>query len=338
MRHEAHVPDALSDATSLDRGAGDAAGGTTPRRRRAPRASSAGAALALALPLLGGCQSPGEADAAEGVPFTPPEAPDPDSIGYFLAQYDKSLQRWTELKLNPSGPRDLRTLHALETSLSTRAAERRDELVQVLETGPSLNREVAAVALGFSDDPSVLSPLLRALSDPSPNVVQKALLGLGVLGLEETPLAQITYILVQDPDPWTRNNAAYALTRIVSAGGRSDDLGAVAQAALFDEEAGVRAQAASVLGMIRDADSIQPLADLLHDEEGLVLQAAARALVRIGQEHLESKGRVARHLVDALERLPKPRGRYVMAELQTLADSDLGSDVEPWREWAYRMP
>jgi HEAT repeat protein len=282
-----------------------------------------------------GCASSG---AGEAEPYTPPPEVAPDSIGYFLTNYDKSLRRWHDLKLNHTSDRDVRTLRALEINLAERAMKRQSELVTVLESGVRTNREVAAVALGFTGDPAVLSPLLAALSDPSPVVVQKALLGIGVLELPETPCAQLIYLLRHDPDPWTRSNAAYALSRVATVGGRDEDLASACRSALVDEEPFVRVQAASILGIIRDRDSVESLGDLLHDEESLVAQAAATSLVRIGREHLERKGKIARLLVDELDRLDVPTRRHVMRELIVLSDRNLGDDAEPWREWAYRMP
>ena len=275
---------------------------------------------------------------ADATLYVPPADEEPESLGYFLARYDKSLQRWTELKLSAKAAQEFRTMHALEGSLTKRAKERQDELVAVLETGAPTNREVAAVALGFTGDPSVLSPLLAALSDTDPMVIQKALLGVGILGLEETPLSQIEYLLLWSADPWTRNNAAFALQRIVAAGARSDALAASCRQALIDEEPGVRAQAASVLGIVQDTTAIPMLGDLLADDVSLVAAAAAAALAQIGHEELTHKGEVARLLVQALERASRRRRPYLHEQLIFLADRNLGDDVETWKEWAYRMP
>lgn len=306
-----------------------------------PRSSNRGLALAAALLLAlltASCQSAGETEEPESEPYTPAQATEQPSGGYLLAQFDKSLRRWTELKLNPTEASDQRVLRALEHNLTERAKQSRDELVTALETGPAVNRQVAAVALGFSEDPTVMSPLLAALSDDNPSVVQKALLGLGILAEPETPTAKITYLMLQDPDPWTRNNAAYALMCLVAAGTRGEDLGRISRAALIDEEPGVRAQAAGVLGMLNDATAIQALGDLLHDEAGLVAQAAATSLARIGRQTDERKGDVARLLVDSLEYLRGPLKRHVVTELNGLSRTPYGNDMGAWRDWAYRMP
>jgi len=303
-----------------------------------PSTASLGKGILLVLVGLtqAGCQGTGSS--SQGEPYTPPAELEPDSIGYFLAEYDKSLRRWTDLRLAPASQRDARMLRALDLNLRQRAIKRKQELVGVLETGPRSNREVAAVALGFTGDPSVLSPLLAALADPNESVVEKVLLGLGVLADPETPLAKILFLLQAATQPWTRSNAAYALHCIVAAGGNDDSLPEACRMALTDEEPGVRAQAASVLGMIHDADSIQNLGDLLQDDVNLALQAAATALARIGREHVEKKGVVARLLVDALDRVERSQRPWLIRELMRLADRNLGEESDPWREWAYRLP
>ena len=105
-------------------------------------------ALPLALILfVVSCASTGEEEESESEPYTPPEATEKASGGFLLAQFDKSLRRWTELKLNPKSTRDLRTLRALEASLEKRALERQIELTTNVESGPPANRQVAVVAL-----------------------------------------------------------------------------------------------------------------------------------------------------------------------------------------------
>jgi len=285
------------------------------------------------------CQSaPDEDELGESSPYTPSADTDPDPIGYFLTQYDKSLQRWNELKLNAKTEREFRALNALERNMTKRSKDRELELVVELETGPPANREVAAVALGFTGNPAILSPLVAALSDPVEPVVQKALLGIGILASPDTPTAQITYLLLQHPDPWTRNNAAYALACIVASGSRPDGLADDCRDALVDEEPGVRAQIASVLGMLEDPDAVPILSDLLYDDVRLVFSASATALATIGRGVDSRKGTCARALADALDRVDSRRRERVLDELMRLGERNLGEESEEWLEWAYRMP
>jgi len=296
------------------------------------------ARLVLVAALVTACQSDGGTKKSESEPYVAPPPQEPESIGYFLANFDKSVRRWNELKLGPGTERDVRTLRALEANLGKRARERQPELVTVVESSAPGNRGVAAIALGFAGDPAAISPLVAALDDPNPDVVQKVLLGIGILGDPATPLDPITALLERAADPWTRNNAAYALQCLVANGARDPSIDEACRLALIDQEPGVRAQAASILGMLRDAESISFLGDLLLDEEPLVSRASMTALVHIGLEHAEEKGRVARLLVDALDRLKGSLRQNLIFELSRLADRNLGNDTSPWREWAYRMP
>ena len=296
---------------------------------------------AQALVLLGllaaGCRS-AEPEPVKTEPFVPLPDEDPASIGFFLTQLDKSLQRWSDLKLTASDAKDERTLQALEKNLELDTRKRQDELVAVLEAGPPTNRQIAAAALGFTHDPAVLSPLLSALSDRDPALVQKALLGLGILALPETPLAQLLHIMLRDSDPWTRNNAAFALQCITSTGGRSMDLAAAALSGLADSEPGVRAQCASILGILEEPEAVEPLANLVYDDVSLVSAAAVTALARIGRFQQQKKGQAARALADALDELEDGRRTQVLRGLMALSDQNLGEDATVWREWAYRLP
>jgi HEAT repeat protein len=298
-------------------------------------------ALLLGLGALA-CHSSGsgERDDAnvETEPFVPLPDEGPESIGFFLTQFDRSLQKWSELKLSAASTRDQGTLAALERSMEERATKRRDELLVELESGAPLNRRIAAAALGFTHDPTVLPPLLAVLTARDPELVQKALLALGVLALPETPVAEIRQRLLNDPDAWTRNNAAFALLALARAGSTSVDLVEGCRAALIDTEPGVRAQCASALGVLSDEGSIPQLAELLHDEANLAGLAAAAALARIGREHPPQKGTTARALANALDEVSSERRHHILGALRWLADTDLGADTQAWREWAYKLP
>lgn len=310
-----------------------------PSTSRRPRAL-----LALALVLIPGpaCQTSANERAGsrrgEPEPYVPLEAEGPETIGFFLARFEGSLVQWCDYKLNSSSPRDQNALRVLERDMQKRAQKRRDELVAVLENGAPMNRHVAAAALGFTHDPTVLGPLLSSLSDPDPELAQKALLGLGVLALAETPLGGILQFLRNDPDTWTRTTAAFALLAIALSGNTSSMLADGCRTALADSEPGVRAQCASSLGVLADAASVQRLAELLFDETNLVALAAATSLARIGREHPEQKGTVARALAGALDPVAADRRLHLLGALRWLAGDNLGEDASAWLEWAHKLP
>ena len=291
----------------------------------------------LALPLAG-CAASGAAD-RETEPYVPLPDPEPDSIGFFLTEFDASLRAWTNLTLAGSSDKERRMRRGLEREMGQRARKRQDELVAELQSGPPKNRAVAAVALGFTGDPSVMSPIYAALEDVDDDVVHNALLGLGHLRSPDTPLAELCYLLRNDPDPWVRNNAAFALSSVIGAGGKPTPLSKRScREALNDEEPGVRAQCATILGLTEEAAAVDELGDLLYDEVELVSAAAAASLAAIGKQEPTRKGAVARHLADALDRVPSARRPFLLAELIELSDLHHGDEAEAWQDWARRLP
>lgn len=296
--------------------------------------------LLLLLLGLSACASSGSGDDAppETRPFVPLPDEGPEPIGYFLKRFDRSLSSWSEGKLAAANVRETNALEALERDMRGRATKRKDELLAELENGAPANRRIAAAALGFSGDPAVLGPMLTALGEPDPELVQKSLLGIGILADKDTPLAEVCHLLERAPEAWTRNNAAFALLEIARAGRRSDELRESAARALTDEEAGVRAQCATILGVVSDESSVAMLAPLLHDDANLVALAAAISLSSLGRAHPRQKGSVARHLAAALDEVRADRRTQLLGALRWMAENDLGEDARPWREWAAKLP
>ncbi len=270
-------------------------------------------------------------------PYTPPPAPDKDSIGYYLSQLDNAISGWNQAKLAVRDEEDERKVRAFERAIQRLSRQRFGELVAQLESGPPANRAVCAVALGFSDLDESLSPLLSALEDPSANVVSNALLGLGLLRRPETPLAQICYQFSRNPDAFTRNNAAFALQRILIAGGDDPCVQTSAREALLDPESAVRSKAALILYLVKDTESITSLGDLLYDDEIVVAAASATALAGLGADESYT-GATARLMVASLEKVRPSHRVRILHELKRLHGSDLGEDSKPWRDWAYRLP
>ena len=296
--------------------------------------------LVLVLIPLAACRSNAPREPApigKPEPYVPlPDEP-PETIGFFLTRFDRNLQQWSQLKLELASLRDQSALEALEANMQKRSRERRDDLIQELETGAPVNRRIAAAALGFTHDPTVLGSLLATLSDRDPELVQKALLGIGVLALPETPTGDLLRCL-RDPDAWTRNNAAFALLALARAGNDSPELAEGCRQALVDSEPGVRAQCASALGELADPATIEPLSHLLEDEASLVSLAGAAALANIGRHHPEQKGTVARLLAQAFDRAPAERQVQFHGALRWLSEKELGPEASAWLEWAARLP
>lgn len=274
----------------------------------------------------------------EPEPWSPPPVVEPTPTGFFLVELDNRLLAWQKLKLEGRTKSDLRRLRGLERELSQQTEKRREELIDELASPSPKNRAVAAIALGFTGEPTVVGPLLAALGDSDGKVRNNALVGLGVLGNPTTPLARLCFILDQDPDPWTRNNAAFAIQAVLASGGEPDCALATCREALVDLEPGVRAQCASILGLLVDAASVEDLGDLVHDDVRLVSAAACAALANIGKRDPTVKGQAARALVDAIDRVEEDHREHVLFELTRMGGPNFGDDVAAWTEWAYKMP
>lgn len=261
-----------------------------------------------------------------------------ESIGQLLARLDLSMQRWNALQISASTPDDRNKARNLELWIQREAHARRAELVEQLETGPHQNRVVAAMALGFTREVEVQSPLLAALADRDPEIQGNALLGLWLLERADTPLDRVCELLRSSPEPTVRSNAALCLMTLTDKGARSDCTLEAARLGLLDPEPSVRSQSALVLGNVVDKDSLVSLADHLTDPVPLVAASSARALTHIGQEAPTEKGKVVRALVKALDETKGPAKREVHASLVVLAGTDHGDESKEWMEWALRLP
>ncbi|MDF1798812.1 MAG: hypothetical protein P1V81_06525 [Planctomycetota bacterium] len=302
--------------------------------------------------------APVKADKFLDVPTTIEHA-DTMTIGAFLGEVGYRIQAWSSAKFAGDGER----ARILRQVLEFECTKRQAELIAQLESGPARNRSVAAVALGFTNRMDVLradfsttpvdkgaealSPLLNAISDPDPEVSANALMGLGILARPETPLGPICNALDGSAEPIRRGNAAFALSGILEAAAkreegieieRADLVRTVCMRALSDSDLSVRTQAAAVLGLVGNGDTIAYLGDRLDDEVALVGQAAGTALVRMTRRDPTYKGRVARLLVGRLDMVRPTRRDTVVYSLVLLAGRHLGNDTEVWRDWAKNLP
>lgn len=261
-------------------------------------------------------------------------------VGELLAGLEVGLNAWNQKKLVALSPKELADRQALEEVLRYRVQVRQLDIVHQLQTGPTVNRRRAAAALGFADNVEALPALEEALADRDAEVVSNALVGIGQLARRETNLRPITNLLEISSDGWTRNNAAFALKRLVEAGAREGDerLVVATSKGLTDTEPGVRVQCALVLSILLETDAIPNIAGLLHDDVALVNAAAARALSYMGTRDIHVKGECARHLADAARSTNDSQFRdHLMYEMSTMSQYHYGDDLDRWREWAYNM-
>jgi len=300
--------------------------------------------LAAALALTSACAASGAADKrSEPESSAPPERPviqPEDPIGKFLADADNAIYQWCKLALTGSTPAHKNQQRALEGVLVDRASRRADALIAELSAGPPINRIRAAAMLGFSRRSEAQSPLLSALSDPHPDVVHNALLGLAVLGRADTPLEAICHAAEFSVDPQTRAQAAFALRSILNNGGAGACALGTARRGLADSEPFVRSQCALAVGLLGDRESVPALEAQLRDTLPHVQSATVEGLLLLTERNPESKGPVGRALVKAWGAADdeQPLKALAMAALVRIADVNYGTDLTLWTEWSNRLP
>ncbi|QDU85551.1 hypothetical protein Pla163_26830 [Planctomycetes bacterium Pla163] len=258
--------------------------------------------------------------------------------GAVLADLDGQLKRWNELLLS-ADQTDQRMCRRLEEYLKIQSRNHFGLLERELTGGNARNRSIAAATLGFSADPRATGLLVAAMDDPRVEVIDAALLGLGLLADIETPMEPLGRKLELAPEGWTRNNAAYAIKRLAEAGAPTESIHGSVRLALLDSWDSVRAQAAATLLVIGDRDDIIALRDSLYDPATMVALAAAKAIRRIATDDETARGEAARTLFAAWQELKNRNLQTaVRSELAVLSGRNWGEDTERWREWAYGLP
>lgn len=258
--------------------------------------------------------------------------------GAVLADIDGQIKRWNEMLLS-SQAGDQRKRRRIEEHLRLLARNHFELLEDEVVDGIERHRAIAAAALGFAADRRATGLLMVAIDDASADVVDAALMGLGLLADPETPMEPLARKLERAPEGWTRNNAAFAVKRLLEAGAPSEPVQASLRLALLDQWDSVRAQAAAALMVVGESTDIVPLRDALYDPAAMVTIAAAKAIRRIGENDDLARGEAARALFDAWQ---EREGRGVRTALHTemalLANRNFGDETEQWREWAYGLP
>ncbi|MCP3915789.1 MAG: HEAT repeat domain-containing protein [bacterium] len=261
-----------------------------------------------------------------------------NTTGVYLAELDVSLKAWNNLLLTARDQGELRRVKMLEEDITFRATKRREAILEQLESGPPSNRQIAALALGFTKSPTVLSPLLAALEDTEPDVVSNALMGLAILRDPETPLAGIAHHMTESPYERNRSNASWAILRVLRSGGDgSEHIRTAAHAALRDDEPSVRAHAALILAHLLDEEALDTLKLQLFDDVNISAGAASRGLAYIGAKQERLKGQCARALTGCLEKVNSTVKASVLRDLMLLSQRNYGKDTDAWVEWSHRL-
>lgn len=262
----------------------------------------------------------------------------PEPIGKLLQTLDQQITAWNNLFLAAQSEVDRAKTRNLEKSIMTLTHNRRQEIVEQLETGPPTNRIVAAAALGFTRDQSVQSPLLAALDDEEPQVVSAALIGLWLLGRADTPLDRIAALLTAGETVETRTNAALCLSTLIRNGARSPSVLPALRIALIDNSPTVRAHSGLALAELGDSESFQAIADMMNDPTTLAVAASARAVAFLATKDNKLRGKAARAMVGAWIRADDPAKTSIFRSMVELSGTNYGSDEEEWTKWATRLP
>jgi HEAT repeat protein len=256
------------------------------------------------------------------------------SIGKYLADLNTSIAAWNAKSLTASTSQEVRKHNLLEVNIRERVKNRFEEIMRELEAGPTRNRQIAAGAIGFAGDSRALSPLLGALKDADERVVGNALVSLGLLAIKETPMHEIGNVLRNSTNSRTRWSAANAALELIGAGADPNGIVEPARFALTDhEEPAVRSQAALVLALVEDVESLDALGELIFDDVPLVSTAAALAISKLGRKDPRSVGKAARLLYAGLEQGDRKLRLRVQPALVQLADRNYDLNLTAWKEW-----
>lgn len=260
------------------------------------------------------------------------------STGALLVELDQLVTAWNNQLMEANKASDRAKFRVLDAKLTHKATGGTDRLVEVLQTGPARNRQLAAMALGFSSEERAEGPLVAALEDPEPEVRANAAFALGILARTETPLGGLV-ALWRDEDPGCRRNASWAIKQLQAAGADASGAREAARDGLFDADPAVQTHSIVVLARLGDGASLPDLVLLLESEHLLITRAASRAIARLGAQDPHLKGRSARALAAALVQHEEgTRRRVFLEDLQRLAGKNYGAENEPWIEWAGRLP
>lgn len=302
--------------------------------------------LAMVAGFMASCASTPESPS--GVPLSDAEPigkdrTDQRTTGLVLAELDRSIRAWNTLVLTGNPAKDNPRMGYLEEAIIHQAKSRLDMLIEQLESGPLVNRRIAATAIGFSGKDDALSPLLNALEDPDDQVVANALLGLSILGSPTTPIGGIARLFSDRSQTIEiRNNAGRTL-RATSPNSLSESSRNLviesACAAIGDEEPSVVVYAMLLLAELKDTESMDRIALRLDDPSPLVGRAASRSLAYIGSIDDHSKGPATRALVAALKRVDaRTVLPSVYKDLQKLSQVNYGDDIDAWIRYAANLP
>ena len=168
-----------------------------------------------------------------------------------------------------------------------------------------------------------VEPLVKAFREQGPEVRKCAALALGNIG---EPAFEFMKQMVNDKDAGVRADAISVLGMI-----RSKDAFDVFTTALKDEDSEVRMSATWALGKLEDKAAVEHVAALLEDRDEKVRICAAITLAELGDN------RAIELLIEAVKSTEKTGMRSISIEatwaLRTLTKQEFDNDYNKWKEW-----
>lgn len=265
----------------------------------------------------------------DGFPAFSDRSEEGADIGRLIVECDRHLRAWAESMAQVRDPKNQELVQYTTQSLGILVAKNRRLLDSQAVSGAARNRGIACAALGFSGDHRVTPLLLNGVSSGEPDVIAKALLGIGVLADPFTSMAPI-HAAVVNPNATSEihSNAAYAIFQIAIKTGVDSDgtMASTLLSLIHSPDPSVRAQAVLSLGLIHANIALPQLTDMLAgDMAPDVRTAAAYGLGQIGSTASTQP------LVNALRDPSELTSGAARAALVRIHGRDLGPDPESWR-------
>jgi hypothetical protein len=268
------------------------------------------------------------ADPKESV--LPPSDPQARKVGQVILECDGHLRTWTTLMSQPRNEANQQKIGTLSIALGSYVAKNREILESQVISGGARNRGIASAALGFCGDPAAAPLIANNVSAEDTEVASKALLGLGVLCAEDTPLSPILGAVMRtDASPALLSNAAFCLYQLAIKFKRDPDgsMTAAFTQLLGNPDLNIRAQSVLGLGLVQATSAVPQITDLLAaDPVPSIRTCAAYALGQIGASESIMP------LISALSDSDAVTAGTARASLARFYGSDLGPQAAAWRE------
>ncbi|MCR9245215.1 MAG: hypothetical protein NXI31_09300 [bacterium] len=196
------------------------------------------------------------------------------------------------------------------------------------------NQGIALAALGFSDQPEVMSTIVQGAQLDKPYLIDRAVFGLAMLRAPDTPPGVLAAIVENEKlSDASRTQAAWALYRIQERSSRGPEVESawqrLAARAGKTMPAGALVQIVRGLGLTRDSKHANLVVPHAKSNVPLLRMATANALARMNaQEQFET----LLDLIGPGETVPNVRLAARKALRALAGQVDYVYDVEAWRK------